>query len=105
VTVQEGDRSPSAGAIDIEDRGGKGTGHGWAGANQVLWNCVAESIHVEQPPTAQNWAIGCRAKKLSGNGYWESKGEPVSPEKLYRSQLEERLGKDAAAAALAPSVL
>jgi hypothetical protein len=52
---------------------------------------------VEQPPTAQNWAIGCTAKSHSGDGYWESVGRPVQPQSLYLSQLHERLGSAAAA--------
>ena len=89
-----------SGAIDIVNRGALGTGHGWAGANQVLWNCTAESIKVDQPPTAQNWAIGCIAPIMEGNAYWESKGTPVLPRSLYRAQLEERLGKAVADAVL-----
>jgi hypothetical protein len=89
-----------SGAINIVNRGSKGTGHGWSGANQVLWNCEAESITVEQPPTAQNWAIGCIAKKLDGDGYWESKGTHLSPRSLFRAQLTERLGRSVADAVL-----
>jgi len=99
VSVHNNNARPSesaAGDINIRNRGNMGTGHGWAGANQVVWNCDADSINVEQPPTAQNWCIGSRAKTLEGNGYYENKGGfPVIPS-LFRAQLNERLGKDIA---------
>jgi hypothetical protein len=81
----------TAGELNVRNRGNAGTGHGWAGANQVLWNCTAKSIICEQPPTAQNWAIGCDASKHSGNGYWESFGQHIQPRSLYLAQLRERL--------------
>jgi hypothetical protein len=81
-----------AGEINIRNRGNMGTGHGWAGANQVAWNCRADAMIVENPPTAQNWAIGCVAGSYRGDGDWESKGRPVSPASLYLAQLAERLG-------------
>ena len=68
-----------------------GTGHGWTGANQVLWNCTARRIICQQPPTAQNWAIGCVARSRSGDAYWESFGRHVQPRSLYLAQLRERL--------------
>ncbi|WP_414661340.1 pectate lyase family protein [Horticoccus sp. 23ND18S-11] len=40
------------------NRGDSGSGHGWAGANNVFWNCAAAVVLVMQPPTAQNYAIG-----------------------------------------------
>ena len=57
----------------------------------------ADSLTVEKPPTAQNWAIGCRAKKRDGDGAWASFGEPVLPRSLYLEQLKERLGPEAVA--------
>jgi hypothetical protein len=84
-------------AINLRDRSFRGPGHGWAGANMVLWNCSADSLIVETPPTAHNWAIGCRTPKRSGNGHWESFDRPVEPRSLYRKQLEERLGRAAVA--------
>ncbi len=44
--------------LQAVNRGDSGTGHGWAGANNVFWNCEASAILVMKPPTAQNWAIG-----------------------------------------------
>jgi hypothetical protein len=76
--------------LNIRDRGSMGTGHGWAGANQVVWNSRAAEMIVQQPPTAQNWAIGCTADVHSGDAYWESFGHPVQPQSLYVAQLHER---------------
>jgi len=75
-----------------------GTGHGWAGANYVAWNTRGELV-CQQPPTAQNWAIGHVGEKeegpfaeYAGEGYWESYGTPVFPYSLYFAQLRERWG-------------
>lgn len=46
------------------NRGCMGTGHGWAGAQMVFWNCAAPLILVMRPPTAQNFAIGLRADRV-----------------------------------------
>jgi hypothetical protein len=83
------------GRLNVVNRGRSGTGHGWAGAQMVFWNCTTRSMAVEQPPTAHNFAIGCVAEKGAGNGYWESKNVPVAPHSLYLRQLEERLGPQA----------
>lgn len=84
-----------------------GSGHGWAGANYVAWNTSGGELVVEQPPTAQNWAIGHMGKKSDGPfhewnmeifdnsyGYWESLGQHVKPKSLYRQQLKNRLNSD-----------
>lgn len=43
----------------IRNNGNFGDGHGWTGANMVLWNSMATAgIALENPPTARNWAIG-----------------------------------------------
>jgi hypothetical protein len=43
----------------IRNNGYFGDGHGWTGANMVLWNSLAPAgIALENPPTARNWAIG-----------------------------------------------
>jgi len=85
-------KNPKGIGLNIRNRGNSGTGHGWAGANQVAWNCDAYEMKIEQPPTAQNWAIGCRAVVHEGDGYWESFGKPVGLKSLYAAQLRERLG-------------
>jgi hypothetical protein len=83
--------------IAIQDREWMGSGHGWAGANYVAWNCEG-SLICQKPPTAQNYAIGQVGERERGAfdrpaGYWESYGTHVTPESLYLSQLEDRLGK------------
>jgi hypothetical protein len=86
--------------IAIQDRQYLGTGHGWAGANYVLWNSRGRFI-VQKAPTAQNYAIGQVGEQFPGNftprveGYVESRGQHVEPRSLYLSQLEDRLGKQA----------
>jgi hypothetical protein len=87
--------------FNAQDRGSMGSGHGWAGAQQVFWNCDTSSICVQQPPTAQNYAIGCLGKISTGTikgrqpGYYESHGTHVEPRSLYLKQLEDRLGQQA----------
>ncbi len=85
----------------LQDRQWMGSGHGWAGANYVMWNCEG-SLVCQQPPTAQNYAIGFVGEKAKGafgrpDGYWESFGKHVDPKSLYLKQLEDRLGKQAVA--------
>ena len=80
----------------IQDRQWMGSGHGWAGANYVVWNCTGTLI-CQQPPTAQNFAIGFTGQKNKGafpgrpDGWWESFGRRVEPESLYLAQLKARL--------------
>ena len=89
------------GQINVQDRGGMGTGHGWAGNCQVLWNCEAKTFICEKPwiISAQNWAVGCVGQKgspaLAGRpeGFWESYGQHVAPRSLYLSQLAARIAQ------------
>ncbi|MDP3069308.1 MAG: hypothetical protein Q8N18_03420 [Opitutaceae bacterium] len=90
--------------LRVQDRQWAGSGHGWAGAQQVLWNCTSPTIVVQQPPTAQNYAIGCVGKFVAGDwspnaprGLIESEGRPVTPRSLYLAQLDARLGAAAVA--------
>ena len=90
------------GTLRTQDRQWMGTGHGWAGANDVYWNCSGQLI-VQQPPTAQNFAIGFVGKKLKPSfpqmhhpfGYTDHWGAHVTPRSLYLAQLRDRLGPDA----------
>ena len=79
----------------IQDRQWLGSGHGWAGANYMVWNGEGTLV-CQQPPTAQNFAIGFVGKPGEAaferpNGWWESKGQHVEPRSLYLKQLEDRL--------------
>lgn len=85
--------------LGLYNRGDYGSGHGWATAHSVAYNCdLAGGIGVvQQPPGAQNWAIGCSGQ-ISGNGpfdhptgYIEQTGSPVEPVSLYDAQLADRL--------------
>ncbi|MFM7244243.1 MAG: beta strand repeat-containing protein [Planctomycetaceae bacterium] len=93
--------SVSGNAINIRDRGNMGTGHGWAGANSVVWNSKANSFIVQNPPTASNWLIGSVGTLVTEGGKvgtYDSLGARVTlgdtatnpTDSLYRSQLAER---------------
>lgn len=86
--------------VSLYNRGDYGTGHGWSAANSVAWNTdtAGTQLIVQQPPTAQNYAIGCFGD-VSGDGpfaapegYIEGTGRPhLHPESLYEAQLRDRL--------------
>ena len=91
------------GPLNVQDRAGYGTGHGWVGVNIVCYNCEATRICIQSPwVTGQNWAIGCVGEKVRAarsysdqlgtrpDGIWTSPGIHVTPESLYESQLSER---------------
>ncbi|MEE8516627.1 MAG: hypothetical protein V3T02_08320, partial [Alphaproteobacteria bacterium] len=100
-------------AIALWNRTNKGSGHGWAAANSVVWNATADGgIAVEKPPLAQNYCIGCRSDTMSAglggrkrnlsalfapkDAHWEHWNTgPVTPRSLYRAQLRDRLGAQA----------
>ncbi len=91
-------------ALRVQDRQYSGSGHGWAGAQQVFWNCTSRAFVVQAPPTAQNWAIGCTGPLEKGGwapdappGVVDSPGAPVAPRSLYLAQLAARLGPQAVA--------
>ena len=82
------------------NRGDFGTGHGWSAAHSVFWNCDARragnsaEIVVEEPPTAQNYAIGCFGNVIGSgpfeqaDGYIEGSNVPgLEPASLYERQL------------------
>lgn len=85
------------GAINIHDRGNWGTGHGWPGVNQYLWNCTAKQAAVQSPwVSGKNYAIGFKGKVVQGRlkgrpqGEWDAQGKTVKPVSLYQAQLKER---------------
>lgn len=90
--------------LNIQDRSHWGTGHGWSGASQAVWNTKATRMAVQNPPTSQNWAIGCITTKWAGqfapkpDGYWDSLNQRVAPTSLYEAQLAERLERPEAGA-------
>ena len=92
--------------LGFNNRGDFGTGHGWAAAHSVMWNCDADrpgadaAIVIEQPPTAQNYAIGCNGNfSIDGPfnqpiGYIEgaNNADQLIPISLYEAQLLHRTG-------------
>lgn len=85
--------------INVRNRGNAGTSHGWAGANEVVWNSKAASFIVESPATARNWLIGCIGS-LGVNslavgphpaGTYDSRNTNVFPNSLYYAQLQDRM--------------
>ena len=91
--------------LGLYNRVAMGTGHGWAAVHSVLWNCDVDAtygtIGLQKPPTAQNYAIGCKAKKITGKpvnasdfqlGYVEGQNKSgLQPESIYEAQLTARL--------------
>ncbi len=96
--------------IGLYNRVDMGTGHGWAAAHSVLWNIDVTAskgiIGLQQPPTAQNYAIGCVAKSITGKpvsnsnftiGYVEKQNQPIQEiPSLYEAQLYDRLNNKTA---------
>lgn len=85
------------GEINIQDRGNWGTGHGWAGANQVLWNCTAKKVAAQNPyVSAVNYVIGLKGEKYEGrlkgrpDAIWEGQNQSgLNPTSLYIKQVQE----------------
>jgi autotransporter-associated beta strand protein len=83
--------------IQVVNAGNSGTGHGWEGANYVLWNCGSvaspnQEIDVYSPPNSQNWVIGGDATTTKGDGVFDQYGSTVTnPQSLYLKQLWDRM--------------
>ena len=92
------DNIDTDGQINVQDRGNMGTGHGWSGANQVIWNCKVKEAAVQNPwSSAKNYCIGLTGKKYPGHftdrpdGEWEGLNQPgLQPSSLYEAQLKNR---------------
>jgi hypothetical protein len=99
------------GGIDLMNRGEMGSGHGWTMGWGVVWNSMAATLVIQNPPGAANWSIGTKGQELTApmkifgqrrdagtdlpQGFIESPNHPVTPASLYRQQLLERLGPGA----------
>ncbi|MXV13892.1 hypothetical protein [Hufsiella ginkgonis] len=58
--------------INVQNRGNWGTGQGWTGVTQVLWNCKGLSASVESPPVSgKNYAIGFFGQRSFGRNFQE----------------------------------
>ncbi len=106
ITELESNMKGKTIVLGLYNRGSMGTSHGWASVNSVAWNYKTShnTIIIQKPPTAQNYAVGCTANVTGKHppapfehpeGYIEgTNSEYLSPVSLYRAQLSERLGKD-----------
>ncbi len=98
----------SDGEINVQDRDNMGSGHGWAGANQVFWNCKAGSSICQSPwASAKNYNFGFSGDKDPGyrtdrpDGVWVGHNQAgLFPESLYEAQLDERLNETVVFSAL-----
>jgi hypothetical protein len=55
------------GEINMQDRGNWGTGHGWSGITQIIWNCTAAKAVIQDPwVSGKNYVFGLKAKKVEG---------------------------------------
>lgn len=88
--------------LRAQNRRYSGSGHGWAGAQQMFWNTEHEQYVVQAPPFAMNWSVGQVGKVTAGKfppeeptGIVESAGQMVMPRSLYLQQLRDRLGGQA----------
>jgi hypothetical protein len=94
------DKVETSHSMKVQNRSYYGTGHGWAGAVQILWNCTAQNLICESPPvTGKNYCIACKGKKRrpqfktdnSLDEIWDGHNEE-DPEidSLYKAQRKER---------------
>jgi hypothetical protein len=86
--------------LNVINRTSSGTGHGWTGAQNLLWNCTVRRALVQDPPGPfTNWAIGTIGEVGHDSRYsreapawFESTGTPIGEiPSLYRAQLQARL--------------
>lgn len=94
--------------LRFQNRETFGTGHGWAGGQQLSWNSVYDRIVVQAPVGAMNYAVGTVGTIVSGSfdghpdGIYESHDVAVEPRSLYLQQIEDRLGASAVEAITIP---
>ena len=83
------------GELNVQDRGNWGSGHGWSGITQVLWNCVAARAAIQDPwVSGRNYVIGFKSERYEGRlkgrrqTVWEETGnEGLEPASLYKAQV------------------
>ena len=88
------------GFFAVQNRTNSGSGHGWAGAETMFWNCTGQRLVLQDPQGDNtNWAIGCD-NWITGAGdlgTWplgiiESEGTHITAiPSLFLAQLNERL--------------
>lgn len=86
------------GEINIQDRGNWGTGHGWVGVTQVVWNCTANKAAIQNPyVSGKNYVVGLKAIFYEGRlkdkpmAEWETRVGVLQPSSLFIAQLNESL--------------
>jgi hypothetical protein len=85
--------------VGAYNRGDYGTLHGWAAVHSVIWrhDTAGAQALVQQPPTAQNYAIGVKGVATGSGpfagpaGYIEDGAGDLVPSSLYEAQLCDRL--------------
>lgn len=95
------DNIDTDGEINIQDRGNWGSGHGWAGITQVVWNCRVKGAAIQNPwVSGKNYAIGIQGQKLKGrlegkpDGEWEGLNKAdLQPASLYEAQVKAKNAK------------
>jgi len=86
------------GEINVQDRGNWGSGHGWAGVTQVVWNCTVKRAAIQSPwASGLNYCIGLKGEKYDGrmkgrpDAEWEGQNKDgLEPVSLYAAQLKAR---------------
>lgn len=92
------DNITTDGEINIQDRGNWGSGHGWVGITQVVWNCSVKRAAIQNPwASGKNYCIGLKGEKYEGrlkgrpDAEWEGQNKDgLQPESLYIAQLKAR---------------
>jgi hypothetical protein len=92
------DNITTDGEINVQDRGNWGSGHGWAGVTQIIWNCSVKRAAIQNPwVSGKNYCIGMKGEKYDGrlpgrpDGEWEGQNqEGLQPVSLYLVQLKAR---------------
>ncbi|SEL80542.1 SH3 domain-containing protein [Parapedobacter koreensis] len=90
-----------ANSIRVINAKSNGTGHGWTGAQIMLWNCEGNKLEVQIPPTAMNWNINTNSAIAESNTLFGKiinvvfNSATQQPRSLYVKQLEDRLGATA----------
>jgi len=92
------DNITTDGEICVQDRGNWGSGHGWSGVTQVVWNCTVKRAAIQSPwSSGKNYCIGLKGEKYEGrlperpDADWEGQNQDgLQPVSLYMSQLKAR---------------
>ncbi|KAF9307144.1 hypothetical protein BGZ74_010635 [Mortierella antarctica] len=87
--------------INVCQRSWKGSGHGWAGAYQVVYNCTAKRNNscFQNAPGATNWIIGFKGGRTEPEFEGQmtkimAVASTVEPRSLYWTQLVNRVGDE-----------